>query len=258
MADDDIKPILDAWRFRPGRVTARRIEGGDGRPKIQLRLDLGLLQMETEGRPDGLTPYGRESLLEYYEDRLERYIARHGSDDDFSLSSPAVSALSAESLQYYYRYLAMFSLSDYEAVARDTARNLRVFDLVNKYAADEDDAWSLEEYRPYVVMMNTRARAHMLLDARRFREALDETRAGIQTIEDYYAATGRPEYAEDCREIEFLKSWAAEIEESFPVDPAAQLKRRLDVAVSEERFEDAARIRDALEKISRRRKKKKE
>jgi hypothetical protein len=38
---------------------------------IQVRLDLGLLQMHVSGRPDGTRPMGFESLLEYYENLLD-------------------------------------------------------------------------------------------------------------------------------------------------------------------------------------------
>jgi len=41
----------------------RTLKGKDGMPKIQLRVDLGLLQMNAEGRPDGKKPFGHESLL---------------------------------------------------------------------------------------------------------------------------------------------------------------------------------------------------
>ena len=35
----DISHILEDWPFEPGKVTARRVRGDDGRDKIQLRLD---------------------------------------------------------------------------------------------------------------------------------------------------------------------------------------------------------------------------
>ena len=49
----DITNALADWEFDPDDVTVRTIEGADGREKIQLRLDLGLMQMEVDGRPDG-------------------------------------------------------------------------------------------------------------------------------------------------------------------------------------------------------------
>ena len=49
----DLTGLLQEWAYEPGRVNARRITGCDGRPKLQVRIDLGVLQMEIEGRPDG-------------------------------------------------------------------------------------------------------------------------------------------------------------------------------------------------------------
>ena len=68
----DIAEILSQWPFEPGKINVRLIEGDDGEHKIQVRLDLGILQMELDGRPDGLRPQGYDSLLEYYENRLDQ------------------------------------------------------------------------------------------------------------------------------------------------------------------------------------------
>ncbi|MCP4378467.1 MAG: excinuclease ABC subunit B, partial [bacterium] len=74
----DIGDIMDQWPYRPGQITARRINGMDGLEKIQLRLDLGILQMNVSGRPDGQRPHGCESLLEYYRKELENKITDSG------------------------------------------------------------------------------------------------------------------------------------------------------------------------------------
>lgn len=63
----DITAILEEWPFEPGQISARMIQAEDGEPRIQIRLDLGLLQMHTEGRPDGQEPNGFRSLLDYFE-----------------------------------------------------------------------------------------------------------------------------------------------------------------------------------------------
>src|SRR4051812_10799411 len=53
----DISHILDKWEYHPGQVVVRKFIGRDGQEKIQLRVDLGLLQMNAEGRPDGKRPF---------------------------------------------------------------------------------------------------------------------------------------------------------------------------------------------------------
>ena len=63
----DITNLLNEWMYEPDEVMVRIVPGEDGRSKIQLRVDLGLLQMEMDGRPDGVRPEGCESWLDYYE-----------------------------------------------------------------------------------------------------------------------------------------------------------------------------------------------
>jgi hypothetical protein len=58
----DISALLDQWDYQPGQVVVRKFRGKDGQDKIQLRVDLGLLQMNAKGRPDGKRPFGHESL----------------------------------------------------------------------------------------------------------------------------------------------------------------------------------------------------
>jgi hypothetical protein len=60
----DITPVLKGWDYEPGTINVRKVVGNDGIPKLQMRLDLGLFQMEMTGRPDGVRPHGHESLLD--------------------------------------------------------------------------------------------------------------------------------------------------------------------------------------------------
>src|SRR5438874_4787656 len=75
----DITPLLKGWDYEPGTINVRKISGADGQPKLQMRLDLGLLQMELTGRPDGVRPHGFDSLLDYFEAQLKKY---HQDGDD--------------------------------------------------------------------------------------------------------------------------------------------------------------------------------
>ena len=83
----DITDILEGWEYKPKEISARKIIGKDGKEKIQLRLDLGLLQMEIDGRPDGKKPYGYESLLEYYKSLLKNHIKKYGTKTEKSTSN---------------------------------------------------------------------------------------------------------------------------------------------------------------------------
>ena len=114
--DFDISHLLNQWEYQPGQVVARRFKAKDGREKIQLRLDLGLLQMNAEGRPDGKRPFGHASLLDHYRARLHKYVAAHdGSDEGFKLKAEDCARLQLEALQYHHRYICLLQLEDYAA-----------------------------------------------------------------------------------------------------------------------------------------------
>lgn len=246
MASNDLRSILAGWEYDPEAITVRRIHGEDGRVKIQMRLDLGVLQMETSGRPDGMRPFGAESLLHHQQARLADYINRNGTDLGFSLSPSECRALREESVMFYHRYLSLFVLEDYEGVVRDTARNLAVLDLCKRFAAEPGDREVLEQYRPYIIMMNSRGQAHKSLRRRKYKTALAAVDNGLRTVREHFEQLSQPELFEESSEVEILQRLRAEIVESMPRTPVRRLEHDLAAAVREERYEDAAALRDRI------------
>lgn len=242
----DIGDILDDWPYEPGQVTARKIRGDDGREKIQLRLDLGLLQMETSGRPDGQRPHGCESLLAYHNQRLRRHREETGGDEGFELTPEDCELLRSEGVMFYHRYLAAFILEDFDSVVRDATRNLRLFDFCRAYATEESDRYVLEQYRPYVTMMQARARARLAMQKDDPARALRFIERGIGELEAFYDRAHPDESPEESGELAVLEAMAAEIRKKIPPDPVDQLREDLAAAVREERYEDAAVLRDRL------------
>src|SRR5256885_1110794 len=162
----DISHLLEQWEYQPGQVVVRRFIGRDGVEKIQLRVDLGLLQMNSHGRPDGKRPYGHPSLLDYYLARAQKHAVKHdGSEEGFILKPEDCSKLQLEALQYHHRYICLLQLEDYAGVVRDTERNLAVFDFVGKHAANEDLAWALRQFQPQLLMILTRAQGTQALQS---------------------------------------------------------------------------------------------
>ena len=146
--DFDISHLLEQWDYQPGQVVVRRFKGQDGKEKIQLRVDLGLLQMNADGRPDGKRPFGYPSLFEYHQSRLYKHLASHeGTDDEFKLKAEDCAKLQLEALQFHHRYICLLQLEDYAAVVRDAERNLAVFDFVQKHAESEELAWALRQFQ---------------------------------------------------------------------------------------------------------------
>jgi hypothetical protein len=60
-----IEQILKDWPYDPETVNVRVVRADDGREVIQMRIDMGLLQLETTGRPDGSRPSGHETYYDY-------------------------------------------------------------------------------------------------------------------------------------------------------------------------------------------------
>jgi hypothetical protein len=245
-ASKDITPVLRGWSYEPGVINVRKINGTDGAPKVQMRLDLGLLQMEMNGRPDGERPNGCESLLEYYEKQLAEHRRRHGSESGFHLNSTQCASLREEAVMYYHRYLSLFVLEEFPGVVRDTARNLRVLEICGQFAEDEQDRLVLEQYRPYITMMHSRAEASILMADKQYAEALAKVEAGLAQIKEFFVRFGQEEAYSDCNEVRVLKRFARDIRKKLPVNPVTRLQRKLDRAVKDERYEEAASLRDKI------------
>jgi hypothetical protein len=249
--NQDIRQILDRWPYKPGELSVRRVIGSDNRIKIQMRLNLGLLQMEPTGRPDGQRPFGKESLLEYYQGKLKDYVLRHDSERGFSVGAQGCAELREEGVQYYHRYLSNFFLKEYAAVVRDTERNLVLLDFVRKYARHEADRSSLEGYRPYILMMNAQAKAHVALAEDNLDQALAEVNAGLQKVRAFFTEQDQPDLLRKSSEVQALSDLRDELLSRKPRSRIDVLRERMSHAVEVEQYERAARLRDEIEKLER-------
>ncbi|WP_165222882.1 UvrB/UvrC motif-containing protein [Aquisphaera insulae] len=242
----DISSVIDGWDFNPDEFQARIIRGDDGLDKIQMRVDLGLLQMNLAGRPDGERPNGFESLLEFFEDRHRQSEA---SGEPFSLDHQACTTLMREGLQYYHRYLSAFHLRRYDLVTRDTDRNLRLFAFVVRHASRRRDKAEFDQYRPYVTMMRSRSLALAAIGEGDYTLALKEIDDGIGRIRQFLSDYDRADDEADCAELGFLTRWRKEVEMERPTGPVERLEQQLERAVTSEEYEEAARIRDQLRRL---------
>ena len=215
--------------IRSRHLQVRIVAGDDGRDKIQMRMDLGLIQMELAGRPDGLSPAGFESLLELYEARAR---AAEAAGEDFSLDSGVCAALMREGVQYYHRYLAAFHLQRYDLVARDTERNLRLFAFVVQHAARQRDKVQFDQYRPYVTMMRARALGLAGPGAGRPCRRPGADRRGIEGIRAFLRDYDQAEHEAECVELGFLLRWRREVERDRPIGPLERLEQQLTLAVA--------------------------
>jgi hypothetical protein len=247
----DLRSILNGWDYEPGKISVRKIIGRDGREKIQTRVDLGLLQLEPDGRPDGRRPYGCDSMLAFFGTRLKEYIARNGTDEGFVLLAEDCRDLRHEAHLYYQRYLSLFVLEEYEGVERDTERNLRVIELCRRYAETEYDRTALEPQRASVMMMHTRAPVYQATNARRFDQAMALLDDGIARLHEWEAQADGAEERSAESELQVLQALRDELLASMPEGAAARLKWELDAALESEDYERATELRDKLSALRR-------
>jgi protein-arginine kinase activator protein McsA len=250
MMNFDISHLLEQWDFQPGTASVRKFTGKDGVEKIQLRLDLGILQMNTEGRPDGKHPLGHSSLFEHYQAKLYKHLAAHeGADTGFKLKAEDCAKLQFEALQYYQRHNCLWQLEDFAGVVRDTERNLSVCEFAQKHAESEELAWSLLQFKPQLLMMHTRAKANQTLQARDFANAIQQIKEGIERIREFYREHSRLEMIDQSGELNSLKLWLEEISKQRPLSQREKLEQALHDAVTNEDYEKAAQMRDALRNL---------
>lgn len=239
----DLNTILKDWSHESGSIKVRKIVGLDGREKLQLRVDLGVLQMELTGRPDGRRPHNCESLLEYHQKRAER-AGQKG--ENYELTPEQCAELQQEGIQYYHRYLSLFQINDFDGVVRDTQRNLDLFSFVGDHTDREEFSWALQQFRPYVLMMNTRAKASILLAQNKFAEAITEIESGRETITEFLQQSNFPELVSKSSEIAFLDEWLEEVRSKRPLSKLEVMQREMETAIAKELYERAAELRDAI------------
>ena len=228
----DLTPWLQEWPFDPDGVNVRFAVGVDDRPLVQVRLELGILQMERDGRPDGAP------------DELERIESMLAASDAAVIGPEDAASLRSEAVLVHQRYVALLSLEAYDLVVRDTARNLRVFDLCRDRASEPSDRTVLEQFRAQVVA--TRARAAALLELRagrpgEARRCLDEA---IQEIRrDLPPDTPEPP------EVVMLEGMRDVLQPKLPSSQRHELDRRLRAALEAENYELAAILRDEIRQL---------
>jgi len=262
IVSQDIHKLLEGWDFVPDEITVRSIEGDDGKEKIQLRVDLGLMQLEVDGRPDGRKIKGAESLLDWHRQQQREHDAANPDGVPYQLESEDCAALMREGVQYYHRYISFWHTERYELCARDTQRNLGLLKFVRDHAHYDRDKLQFDQWRPYVTMMHARAVGTPLIELKQWEAAIGAIESGIRGIERFLADYGQEEQADKIGELIFLKRWRKEIRERSGIagpsdsngdaeadDQVTSLQEELAEAVDQERYEDAARLRDQLDRL---------
>ncbi len=245
--NDDITGILADWEFN-SENQIRIIKANDGRDVLQVRQPLGIEQYEMDGRPDGKRPFDRETILEEYQERLEKHISNHATDKGFKLKHEDCLLLQNEGILFYYRYLVLFQIGDFTRTARDTEHNLCLCDLVEKYSEAEDDKKELLQYRPYIVRMLAVSRAMISLHQQLKNAARDILKSAIEEIEGLENIDTPAFQFERIRSLNYLRATLKQLDEQ-KISPLEYLRVELENAVREENYERAAVLRDRIKEM---------
>ena len=236
----DIDTVLKGWEFKPGEVSARLFKARSGREVLQMRVDLGVLQMETDLRPDGTRPHGAET---YYDYLVGEAIREGGS---FRLSREQCSEADREFVQYYHRRVCWLALREYRRAAKDADHSLAFMDFVREHSTDDDWTLSHEQYRPFVLFHRVQAGSLALLEEQGPEAAIAEINRGLDRFrgmfERYDAAD---QYSED-ELVKRLEEMRESVRQRY--DVGRTLDEQLADAVHAENYELAAKLRDRMRK----------
>jgi len=230
--------IFRQWPYEPGRLSARLVEVESGREVLQMRIDMGVMQMEVSGRPDGARPDGFET----YFDHLLAEALHEG--EDFMLSEEQCAEAEREFVQFYHRRICWLALRRYSKAEQDARHTLRFMDFCRAHSPDEQWALSREQYRPFVLFHHTQARALAVLEERDAEAAVQAINEGLAAFRDLFARFDAEEQFEGDELVGRLIEMREDLRNEF--DVGRTLHERLSDAIEGEQYELAARLRDEI------------
>ena len=229
--------LLSQWAFDPATLNVRLVKGKDGRDVIQMRVDMGILQLETTGRPDGLPIEECESYLEYLQ-------LQHLADPDRELTEAECGEVDREFMQFYHRRICWLRLQYYHRAVMDADHTLRLMDLADAMSPDEEWTGTHEQYRPFVLFHRTQAEALGELEENTAEHAVQAINRGLDSVREFFDKHGAEEHYEDDELVVRLVELRESVRTEYSVGQT--LSERLEAAVEQEQYELAARLRDEL------------
>lgn len=232
-----IDHILKHWSYDPSTVSVRMVKGADGRDVVQMRIEMGLLQLEVVGRPDGSEPEGYESYLDFLKHR-------ELNEGEFELTPAECMEVDREFMQMYHRRICWLGLEFYRRAVIDADHTLELMSMATRHSPDEDWTATHEDYRPFVWYQRTQAFALAELEENGPEEAIQAFNAGLEEIRKIFAAQEMEEHFETDELVQRLAGLRESLRQEYSV--GSTLSERLEAAVAEEKYELAAKLRDEL------------
>ncbi len=237
----DIDDVLQNWEYEPGTIQAREIEAGRGRRVIQMRVELGVLQLEKTGRPDGTRPNGFPTYFDWLKHEAKREPQNGGS---FVLSEEQCQEADREFMQYYHRRICWLALQNYARALADADHTLAFMDFVRDHSPDEQYTEAHEQYRGFVMFQRTQAAAALRLEKNDFEGAIDEIGQGLAKLKEFFTAYEVEDQMEDNPMVQHLRRIEQSLRDQHGIEDT--LQEQLAKAIANEEYEKAARLRDQL------------
>jgi len=238
----DIDHIFDDWPFQPGVISARLIEANDGREVIQMRIELGVLQMEAVGRPDGEQPEGAPTYLEHL---VHEAIT---SGEEFILDPDQCFELDREFVQFYHRRICWLALREFERAIEDADHTLAMMDFVAAHSPEPEWTVMHEQYRPFVIFHHAQASAMLSVQRKDAEGAIEQLNRGLSRMRAVYESAEAVESFEESELVGQLHELKETLRQEYHLGPT--LNEQLADAVASEQYERAARLRDQIRRRS--------
>jgi hypothetical protein len=235
---NSIDGILKQWPFDPHSVSVRVLALAD-REVIQLRIDLGLLQLEVDNRPDGWRPGGEPTYLQFMRQKAQQ------QSDSFSLDEEQCGEIDREFVQFYHRRVCWLQLKRFDAAILDADHTIALMDFCKLHSPNEDWTVSHEQYRPFVLYHRTKAAALRCFENNAGAEqAIEEINQGLEQLRQVFADFEVEEQFDEDELVQRLSEFRETIRTEYSV--GRTLRERLSDAIAAEQYELAAKLRDQL------------
>jgi tetratricopeptide (TPR) repeat protein len=233
-----IDHLLKDWPYRFGEVIARKVRGTDRRSLLQMRVDMGVLQMETTGRPDGERPEGFETYYDY----LVSLSFHEGAE--FELTARRCMEIDREFVQFYHRRICWLALKEYHQAAEDADHTLKLMDFSTAHSPD--DNWSLmhEQYRPFVLFHRTQALALTELEQTDPQQAVATIDKGLGQLREIFEEHEAEDEFDESELVIKLREMRDSLIKHYELGPS--LAEQLADAIAKEQYELAAKLRDRM------------
>lgn len=231
--------LLADWPFSAGQILVRQIQGVDGRDLLQMRIDMGIIQMEVSGRPDGV----KFEAADTYYDYLASLSFSEG--ESFQLDEERCVEIDREFYQFYHRRICWLTLKRYHEAAKDAQHTLSLMDFSSAYSPDAEWALLHEQYRPFVMFHKIQAQALIKLEENDPEGAILIIDQGLKDLSEVFEKHEASEHYEEDAFVIKLREMRDSVKEHYELGPT--LTEQLADAIAAEQYELAAELRDRID-----------